>query len=126
MNEATVNSAMQIILHAGDARLACMQALDAIAVADLEKAKEKLKEAQVKITEAHRIQTDVIQEEMRIAMDEECEDKPSEYSLLFAHAQDTLMTIYSEINIAKHLMKIYTAYEKRIAALEEKIEGFQQ
>ena len=30
-----------------------------------------------------------------------------EYSLLFAHAQDTLMTIYSEINIAKQLLKIF-------------------
>ena len=43
----------------------------------------------------------------------------SEYSLLFAHAQDTLMTIYSEINIAKQLLKIFKAYETRIAALEK-------
>lgn len=111
MNEAVVQSAMSIILHAGDARVACKQALDAIAEADFTKADEKLKEAQSKITEAHRVQTDAIQGETR--------GEEAEYSLLFAHAQDTLMTIYSEINIAKQLLKIFTAYEKRIAALEK-------
>ena len=29
------------------------------------------------------------------------------------------MTIYSEINIAKQLLKIFSAYEKRISALEK-------
>lgn len=111
MNEAVVQSAMSIILHAGDARVACKQALDAIAEANYEKAEEKLKEAQSKITEAHKVQTDAIQGETR--------GEETEYSLLFAHAQDTLMTIYSEINIAKQLLKIFTAYEKRIAALEK-------
>lgn len=111
MNEAVVQSAMSIILHAGDARVACKQALDAIAEADFTKADEKLKEAQSKITEAHKVQTDAIQGETR--------GEEAEYSLLFAHAQDTLMTIYSEINIAKQLLKIFTAYEKRIAALEK-------
>lgn len=111
MTEAVVQSAMSIILHAGDARVACKQALDAIAEADFEVAEEKLKEAQSKITEAHKVQTDAIQGETR--------GEEAEYSLLFAHAQDTLMTIYSEINIAKQLLKIFTAYEKRIAALEK-------
>ncbi len=111
MTEETISSAMQIILHAGDARLCCKDALDAIADQNLELAKEKMKEAQKKITEAHKVQTDAIQEETRGAK--------SEYSLLFTHAQDTLMTIYSEINIAKQLIKIFESYEKRFAALEK-------
>ena len=118
MNETVVQAAMQIILHAGDARLACKQALDAIALGDFDTAKSKLKESQKEITEAHRIQTNAIQEEMRLATEGVCEG--SEYSLLFTHAQDTLMTINSEINIAKQLLKIFTAYENRIAALEKK------
>ena len=85
--------------------------LDAISEADFETAEVKLKEAQTKITEAHKVQTDAIQGETR--------GDESEYSLLFAHAQDTLMTIYSEINIAKQLLKIFSAYEKRISALEK-------
>lgn len=111
MSEQVIQSAMSIILHAGDARVDCKAALDAIAELNLELAAEKLKDAQSKITEAHKVQTDAIQGETR--------GEESEYSLLFAHAQDTLMTIYSEINIAKQLLKIFTAYEKRIAALEK-------
>lgn len=111
MSEQVVQSAMSIILSAGDARVACKAALDAISEANLTLAEEKLKEAQSKITEAHKVQTDAIQGETR--------GEEAEYSLLFAHAQDTLMTIYSEINIAKQLLKIFSAYEKRIAALEK-------
>lgn len=110
MNEATVQSAMSIILHAGDARVACKESLDALAIADVELAKIKIKKAQKKITEAHKVQTDAIQVETR--------GEESEYSLLFAHAQDTLMTIYSEINIAKQLIKIFEAFDKRVSALE--------
>lgn len=111
MTEATVQSAMMIILNAGDARVACKKALDAIAAFNYEEAEEHLKVCHEKITAAHKIQTDAIQGETR--------GEESEYSLLFAHAQDTLMTIYSEINIAKQLLKIFKAYETRIAALEK-------
>ena len=74
MSEQTVQSAMSIILHAGDARVACKAALDAISEADFEKAEIKLKDAQAKITEAHKVQTDAIQGETR--------GDESEYSLL--------------------------------------------
>lgn len=111
MDEKVIQSSMQIILHAGDARVACKQCLDAIACFDFVQAEEKLKEAQSKITEAHKVQTDAIQDETR--------GEKSEYSLLFAHAQDTLMTIYSEINIAKQLISIFKSYEQRIQALEK-------
>ena len=111
MSEKVVQSAMAIILHAGDARVACKEALDAMALSDFAAAEEKLKEAQSKITEAHKVQTDAIQGETR--------GEESEYSLLFAHAQDTLMTIYSEINIAKQLFKIMKAFNDRLAALEK-------
>lgn len=111
MSEKVVQSAMAIILHAGDARVACKEALDAIAESNFVLAEEKLKEAQGKITEAHKVQTDAIQGETR--------GEESEYSLLFAHAQDTLMTIYSEINIAKQMFKIMKAFNERLAALEK-------
>lgn len=118
MNDTVVQSAMQIILHAGDARCACKQALDAIAAGNFDEAQAKMKESQKHITEAHKVQTDAIQDEMRRATGELEGD--SEYSLLFTHAQDTLMTVYSEINIAKQMIKIFTAYELRIAALEKR------
>lgn len=111
MKDETVQAAMGIILNAGDARVFCKEALDAIAAFDIELAKEKMKEAHAKITEAHKIQTDAIQEETR--------GTQAEYSLLFAHAQDTLMTVYSEINIAKQMIKVFEAWETRISKLEQ-------
>ncbi len=112
MDEKTLESAMSIIMNAGDARLLCKEALTAIAEQDFILANEKMKDAQKKITEAHRIQTDSIQGETR--------GEKTEYSLIFAHAQDTLMTIYSEINIAKQMIKIFESWEKRLKRLENK------
>lgn len=111
MNEEKAQSAMSIILKAGDARELCLQALRGLAVPDIDGAKEKLDEARKNIVEAHRVQTDAIQEETR--------GVPSEYSLLFAHAQDTLMTINSEVLIAKELVKIIESIDERLAKLEK-------
>ncbi len=110
MNEKTVENAMAIIMHAGDARNYCKKALDCIAVADFETADKHMVEATKEIAEAHKIQTDAIQGEVS--------GEETEYSVLFAHAQDTLMTIYVEINIAKQMIKIFKSYEVRLAKLE--------
>lgn len=114
ISEKTAQNAMQIILHAGDARVHCMNALKAIENSSFEKAKEEMKLANNKIVLAHRIQTDAISEETR--------GEGGKYSVLFAHAQDTLMTIYSEINIAKRMIKIFEAYDARLLKLEDKEE----
>ncbi len=112
MDEQIIENAMKIIMSAGDARVCNQKALDALAEFDVEKAKELMKEANKYIAEAHKVQTDAIQGETR--------GEKTEYSLLFAHAQDTLMTIYSEINIAKQLIKVTEAVNKRIEALENR------
>lgn len=112
MDEKKVEAAMQIILHAGDARVKCKAALDAIAETDFEAAKRALEEAKIEITKAHRMQTDAIQTE--------CSGEKGEYSVLFAHAQDTLMTVNSEIIIAKQMISIFEKYEQRISALENR------
>lgn len=112
MNEQVLDNAMKIIMNAGDARVCNKKALDALAEFDVEKAKELMKEANLYIIEAHKVQTDAIQGETR--------GEKTEYSLLFAHAQDTLMTIYSEINIAKQLIKVMEAVSKRIEVLENR------
>ena len=111
MDDERLQAAMEIILNAGDARVKCKESLDAIAIYDFELAKKSIKEAQTKIGVAHKTQTDAIQGESA--------GEPSSYSILFTHAQDTLMTINSEIIIAKQMIKIFESYEKRIAALEK-------
>ena len=113
MTEDKVQQAMQIILHAGDARTHCMKALKMLENSDINAANEEIKLAQKEITEAHKLQTN--------AITEETQGKQSEYSVLFAHAQDTLMTIYSEINIAKRLIRIMDKYRQNVQSLEERI-----
>lgn len=113
MDEKTVASAMEIILHAGDARVKCKEALKAVAAADFAAARERMREASAEITEAHRVQTDAIQGE--------ASGESVGYSLLFTHAQDTLMTVNSEINMSKQLIGVFEAYEARISALEARL-----
>ena len=107
-----IDIAMEIILNAGDARLAAMEALDAMATSDFDTAQEKLNDAQQKIVVAHRAQTDCIQSSMT-------DEGTEEYSLLFAHAQDTLMTINTEINIAKKMLLINKQIDSRLKKLED-------
>ncbi|MDH6364297.1 PTS system cellobiose-specific IIA component [Enterococcus sp. PF1-24] len=115
VKELVVQNAMQIILHAGDARKHCMDALKAIETNNFELAEEKMVLANESIVQAHHVQTDAITEETSGAQ--------GEYSVLFTHAQDTLMTIYSEINIAKRLLAIFKNYDYRIQQLENKLES---
>lgn len=115
VNEQTVQNAMQIILHAGDARKHCMNALKAIETSDFDTAKSEMAIANDEIVKAHHIQTD--------AITAETSGEAGEYSVLFAHAQDTLMTIYSELNIAKRMLAIFKSYDQRIQHLENQMEG---
>lgn len=93
-----IEVAMQIILHAGDARNLADEAFQIAKTGEFAKAHEKLKEANSAILEAHKAQTKVIQDETR--------GIKHEPSLLFNHAQDTLMTIISEIKITKKLVEV--------------------
>lgn len=109
-----MQAAMQIIMHAGDAREANVEALDLAAKGDYEEAWKKWKEADQEIVIAHRIQTDSIQDEIR-------EDAACEHSLLFTHAQDTLMTVNSEILLTSKILRAFEGFNNRLNALEEKL-----
>ena len=101
--------AMQIIMSAGDARVSCNDALKAIAEGNVESARELIKKAEGQIAEAHHVQTDAIQGSIG--------GETQAYSLLFAHAQDTLMTVYSEIHMTKQLLLIFEGYEQRLSLI---------
>jgi PTS system cellobiose-specific IIA component len=103
--------AMQIILHAGDARTKTMEAMKALRDFDTETAKKHMKEAQADIVKAHNVQTEALQKE---AQGEEIE-----YSILFSHAQDSCMTVYSEMNMAEHFIDICESINRRFEALEK-------
>lgn len=98
MNEQLVNVAMQIILHAGDARNLATDALKAAKSFDFKKADDLMKKADESIVEAHKAQTETLQSEMS--------GEKHDYSILFSHAQDTLMTVMSEINLSKEIIDV--------------------
>ncbi len=97
--------AMQVILHAGDARTYCNEAIEALCQDREDVFLEKMEVAKREITIAHNLQTETIQETIT------CEEQP--VTLLFVHAQDTLMTINSEITMAGNMYKLYCKLQKK-------------
>lgn len=91
--------AMKIILCAGDGRALMCEAMEALEKGEDSLVDSKMKEAKKKVTEAHNKQTDVIQ---RTVLADEFHP-----TLLFIHAQDTLMTINSELYLVGHLIRLY-------------------
>ena len=90
MSDKMVEVAMGIIINAGDARTCATDAM----------------EADEAIKKAHNAQTDVIQDE--------CRGNPTELSMLFMHAQDTVMTIISEVNMIRLMIRMNRNLEDKI------------
>lgn len=95
---------MSVILNAGDGRDLIDQALEKMAALDFEAAEDLLKKAETYIVKAHNAQTEVIQDQVS--------GEDSEYSLLFIHAQDTVMTITTELRMAQKMMPIFKALKE--------------
>lgn len=91
---------MQVILHAGNARDLAMQIMALFEECPLNKNKvqELSKQARSELTLAHNQQTDILQIEAN--------GGTIPYSVLFIHAQDTLMTIQSELLLIEKFVPI--------------------
>ena len=100
-----ISVAMQIILHAEDARVKVTEGLQEAKRFDFEKAEALMEEAEKAFVLAHKAQTEIIQNE--------ASGESYEFSLLFAHAQDTLMTIHSELRMAKEMVDILKIIEEK-------------
>ena len=98
LSDQLTNTAMQIILHAGDARRYSEEAFTKALDGDFISSEKLIQKSDELILKAHQSQTEVIQNSA----------SGIEYkiSLLFIHSQDTLMTIISEVNITKRLIEI--------------------
>ncbi len=92
-----ISIAMQIILHAGDARNYNSQALDKAIEGNFEEAKRLYELAKMNINKSHLCQTNIIQKEANGHEFPSC--------LLFNHAQDTLMTINSELLLSEKIIR---------------------
>ncbi|MFB6496467.1 PTS lactose/cellobiose transporter subunit IIA [Bacillus haynesii] len=97
---------MQMILHAGDARNDVMTALKCCEEENYARAEELLEKANKDIVASHKLQTKIVQKE--------AQGEESIFSLLFTHAQDTLMTVKSEYEIAKRLVRIFRRLDQKI------------
>jgi len=107
LDTKNVQVAVQVIIHAGNARTLVNKATTAFAERNFDKADEYLKKAETEITKAHKIQTNMIQAEAR--------GQKLELSLLITHAQDTLMSANTEIRLTKNFLKlIKPLYEQLI------------
>ena len=102
-------------MSAGDARTIAKEAFDEIVAGNFEHAEELMHQADRKQVEAHNVQTMMIQGDIRGG------DEKMGYYVLFAHAQDTLMTIQTELNMTRSMLKLARAYDARIRALEAKL-----
>lgn len=99
------SAAMQIILHAGDCQNLLNEAInDLLDDKSEEEVKDKITQAKKEITKAHVIQTDMIQSSIN--------EEELQTTLLFTHAQDTLMTINSEVNLVQSMIRLYRKLEK--------------
>lgn len=102
--DALNEAGLKIIMHAGDCRLLLNGAVnDILEDKGWEEIKEKLAEAKKEITKAHIIQTEMIQSTI---MEEDVKT-----TLIFTHAQDTLMTINSEVLMVNSMIKLYRKLE---------------
>jgi PTS system cellobiose-specific IIA component len=101
----------EIILHAGNARAEAYDALRAAQDGDFVKAQEHMKRAEEEVRIAHRVQSEIIQQEVQ--------GKRVEVTLLFVHAQDHLMTALSEKNLIENMIEMH----KTIRELSHKQEA---
>lgn len=99
-NEDIIQTAMSIILHAGNARNLCRDAALKINNSDLNDIDMQLKEAEEEILLAHKAQTDILHLEAK--------GERVEMTVLLSHAQDTLMAVESE----KYLIQMFYNYVK--------------
>ncbi|WP_077616117.1 PTS lactose/cellobiose transporter subunit IIA [Caenibacillus caldisaponilyticus] len=91
--------AFQLILHGGNARSSAMMAIQAAKQGNIEEARRLLTEADQSLSEAHGIQTSLIQAEAR--------GEKTEVALLLVHAQDHLMNAITVKDLAGELVDLY-------------------
>lgn len=91
---------LNIIMHSGEARSLAMESIQHAKMADFNRAKELIENANKQLGLAHSYQTNLIQDEAG--------GKKTEISLLLIHAQDHLMTTMTLKDLAVELIEVYT------------------
>ncbi|WP_211772932.1 PTS lactose/cellobiose transporter subunit IIA [Lentibacillus halodurans] len=104
MTENMQMLSFNIILHAGNARSNAMEAIKLAKEFKFDEARNKISEADNEFTEAHHIQTELLQDE--------AEGKQHEVNVILVHAQDHLMTAMTVKDLANEMIEIYERIER--------------
>lgn len=95
-----MQSIMGLILHAGNAKSECMEAIQFAKQGQLEQANEKMATANDALVEAHHAQTGLLTNEAR--------GESVQPTLLLIHAQDHLMNAITFRDLAKEMIELYS------------------
>lgn len=89
---------MELVVNGGNARSMAIEALRAARDGNFDEAHEKIKEAEETLTQAHNMQTSLIQKELN--------GEKTEIGLLMVHAQDHLMNAITVIDLVREMIEI--------------------
>ena len=106
MDDEIVECSMDMILNAGNARNECFQALEKMKNFSFCEAAELLEQAKQNILKSHQAHTGYMQRSIQ--------QEQNEYCVLFAHAQDTLMTVMSEIHLTEKMLSVFERFYDRM------------
>lgn len=90
---------LQIIVSGGNARSHAMEAIAYAKGGDINSARKSISKAEEELIDAHKIQSQLIQEE--------ASGNKMDMSLLMVHAQDHLMNAITVKDIAKEFIDLY-------------------
>lgn len=96
---------MNIINYSGEARSLSMEAIGYARSGNLVDAEKAIEDASAKLIQAHRNQTQLIQEEAK--------GEPKEISLLLVHAQDHLMNAITIKDMAIEFIQLYKTIQNK-------------
>ncbi|WP_313892142.1 PTS lactose/cellobiose transporter subunit IIA [Psychrobacillus sp.] len=96
---ALMQSIMGLILHSGNTKSECMEAIQLAKKGEISAAKEKIELANQSLVEAHHSQTALLTQEAR--------GEKVEVSILLIHAQDHLMNSITFRDLAKEMIDLY-------------------
>lgn len=95
---------MAIITHSGDAKSDAVEAIQYAKAKEMEKANQLIESSEKELLAAHKVQTELIQNEAR--------GEKTEVTILLIHAQDHLMTATTFKDLAKEFVELYETVNK--------------
>lgn len=103
-DEQLMQTVMGLIIHAGNAKSECMEAIQLAKQGESEQAMAKIDAANEALVEAHHAQTSLLTNEAR--------GENVQPTLMLIHAQDHLMNAITFRDLAKEMIELYVRIEK--------------